>query len=215
MVRPLNSARSHFLSRPLNAVFGAPGHIGILRALADTEVGLSGRQVGRAARIAQRTAMEGLSRLEAAGIVRRQSAGGAYLFRLNSEHVLVKEAIVPLLGIERALRGRLKSFVAGGLRKPVATAALFGSAARGEEGPESDFDVCLLVEHPEEKERASAQAHALFERAAREFGVRLAPIVFTRREFVRGFRAGEPLHKSIVRESEVFRGPSFSEVVGG
>lgn len=215
MARPLKSAAGRFLLRPLNVVFGAPSHVAILRALAGAAGGLTGREVARAAGVAPRAAMEGLRRLEEAGIVRHTPVGRAYLFELCRDHRLVRGGLLPLLERESELRleafGRLRH----AFRKGVVAGCVFGSAARGGEGPGSDLDVLLIVEHRAEKDAVQGKAARVFDGLQRDWGVRSSSLVLTRREFVRGYRAGKEFMRTVVREGERFAGQALKDLVRG
>lgn len=213
MVRPLARAAAGYLRRPLDIILGTPSHIAVLRALAGTAAGLSGRGVARAAGIAQRAAMEALARLEWTGIVRRHCVGRTYSFRLNREHVLVAGALIPLLEQEAAFRRGLLDALRASPPRGILTAASFGSAARDEEGPRSDLDLLLLVRRAADKEDALSFADRMRDRLGATYGVRLSALVFTRDEFRRALRKGDDLQREIIRDAKPVWGPPLSEIV--
>jgi predicted nucleotidyltransferase len=215
MVRPLRVAGTPFVVRPLDVVLGAPSHIAVLRALRHAVGGLTGREVARQARIAPCAAMGSLGRLESAGVVRRRPAGRAYLFELCGNRLLVKEGLLPLLDLEARMRGRAREILAKAFGREVVSAVIFGSVARGEDRPESDMDLCLVVERPQDKDRASGQAGAASSALAEELGITLSAILFTRSEFVQGYRRQEEFYRNVVREGERVSGRDLGEVVDG
>ncbi|MBI2933922.1 MAG: nucleotidyltransferase domain-containing protein [Planctomycetes bacterium] len=215
MVRPLGNARRRFLLRPLNVIFGAPSHVALLRALAQAGRGLTGREVARAARVAQRAALDGLVRLEQAGVVRRTPAGRAFLYELRRERHLVRTGILPLLEREAEIRSGIFERLREALGKDVVSGCVFGSAARGEERPESDLDVLLLVEGKDDIERLERRVASLFETLRREFDVRASPIIMKQTEFVRGYRTGREFMRNVVRDAETFAGKPLKAVVDG
>lgn len=87
-----------------------------------------------------------LDHLVAEGIVTREPAGQAYLYRLNREHLaapwIERLANLRLELIDR-LRTQLESW-----QPPPPAASLFGSAARGEAGRESDIDLLIVRPAP-------------------------------------------------------------------
>lgn len=87
-----------------------------------------------------------LDRLTAQGIVVQRVAGRAGLYQLNREH-LAASAIRALAGQRDELLGRLRDQIAAWRSRPD-YAALFGSAARGSMGVDSDID--LFVVRPDE-----------------------------------------------------------------
>lgn len=101
MVRPIKDADKGFLSRPLNLIFGAPSHIAILRALR-LPMGMTGRDVARAAGLSQQGAAAALASLVRTGVVKCLHVGRANLYTLNTELKIMQEGILPLLEKEFA-----------------------------------------------------------------------------------------------------------------
>jgi predicted nucleotidyltransferase len=129
------------LSRPLRVV--TPSLDGdLLAVLARADAAFTGRQLARLAGSSNEGARLALTRLVEQGIVDRQAAGSAQLFRLNRDH-LAAGPIVALASLREQLVGRVREELAGWSRGPL-YAALFGSTARGEERADSDIDVFLL-----------------------------------------------------------------------
>lgn len=189
----------HYLKRPMDWVFSAPSHVGILRALKDAREGMSGRAVARAAGFTHQACRQAFAKLEALGLLERQGSGKTQLMRLNFENALVAEAILPLFRAERralsALRGLIRQEFEGRAR----AATLFGSVARKEEKPGSDVDL-LLVADGAAKSSLSERAAALGRRTSSRFGLRLSAIVLTPAELRRRARRSDPLIKNILSE---------------
>jgi predicted nucleotidyltransferase len=213
MARRLKVASGQFLLRPLNVIFGAPSHVALLRALTQAGRGLTGREVARAAGVAQRAGLDGLTRLENAGIVRRTPAGSANVYELRREHRLVQSGIVPLLEQEGELRAEIFARLHDALDKRVVSGCIFGSTARGDDTPESDLDILLLVERPEDKERAEDGVSEVFEGLRQQFSLRPSLVVLTRAEFARGYRAGRAFMRNVMREGETFAGRPLKALV--
>jgi predicted nucleotidyltransferase len=212
MVRPLKRAGRGNLFRPLDAVFGAPSHVAILRALDGSDAGLTGRQVARAAGIAPRAALQGLERLSRARLVRRVPAGRAHFYSLDRRLPLVSTALAPLFEFERSRPGRVYERVRAALRGRALAAALFGSTARGEERPGSDLDLCVVVENGSGKERLRPVLDRLVDVLAEE-GILAAPLLLTRRELREEFRAGHPFHRNLVRDAFPIFGRRLEDMV--
>ncbi len=159
-------------------------------------------------------AHEALGRLEVYGVIRRTPAGKAHVFELNRDHFLVRQVLLPLLEGEVAFRQRLYQVLSEAIAGKAESGVIFGSVARGEEGAASDFDVCILVDKDPEKDGAANSLSRVFEMVWREFGLKLSPIVFTRAEFLAGYRKGKALFRDIVAEAETFHGAKLDEVVG-
>lgn len=195
MVRPA----SPLLDRPFDAVFAAPSHVAVLRALKDCREGMSGRAVARAAGVNHQACALALRRLELLGVVGRQGSGRTQLLRLNFDHYLVSEAILPMFARERALLGRLREEIAARLAPRAAAVTLFGSAARGEAAPGSDVDV-LVVALGVGSEALADAARELGATLRARFGLRLSPVVWTGAEVRRRNGRRDSLLRAILRD---------------
>jgi predicted nucleotidyltransferase len=121
----------------------------VLTVLAGAEEEFSGRRIHHLlASGSEPGVRKAVERLVGQGVVLRRRAGSANLYRLNREH-LSAAAIESLAGARWRLIAWLREAIA---RWEVAPrcAALFGSAARGRAGADSDLD--LLVVRPLEVE---------------------------------------------------------------
>jgi hypothetical protein len=125
----------------------------VLTVLAGAQEEFSGRRIhrliGRGSEPGVRKAVE---RLVDQGIVLRRRAGRANLYQLNRRHVSA-EAIECLAEARWWLIARLREAIAL-WEVPPRCAALFGSVARKQAGPDSDLD--LLVVRPSEVDEDSA-----------------------------------------------------------
>lgn len=141
------------LSSPISSVIPS-AHGAVLAVLARTHEPLSGRQVAALTngRFGQWRVNEVLGALADAGVVLRESRPPAKLYRLNRDHVAAG-GIEALADQWEVLLSRLRAEVAG-WKIPVEAAWLFGSAARGEAGPDSDVDL-LLLKPPASEHRGS------------------------------------------------------------
>jgi len=131
------------ISHPMKSVIpSAQGEV--LTVLARTTSNLTGRQIAglTEGRVSQKRVSDILNTLTLAGIVTRQSAGSSYLHQLNRDH-LAADAIVDLASIRDRLIGRILA-EAQTWRPPADGIWLFGSAARGDGGPDSDVDLLAI-----------------------------------------------------------------------
>lgn len=132
------------LSDPLSAVIPS-AHGAVLAVLARTTEPLSGRKVAELVngKVGQWRVNAVLGELADAGVVLRESRPPAKLYRLNREHVAAP-GVLALADMWGLLLERIRGDFQAWAQPPLA-ACLFGSAARGEAGPDSDID--LLVIH--------------------------------------------------------------------
>jgi predicted nucleotidyltransferase len=201
--------------RVLDQVFSTWSHIAVLRVLQDAAQGLTGREIARLSSMSHRSCLNALTHLEDLHLLVRQRGGRDHLFVLNRDHVLVSEAILPLLQAERGFLGQLEESLKKHFRRRIVSVILFGSVVRREETVRSDLDVCLLVRTASEKEAVRERIHSLASSVQQRFGARLSPIIFTTLEFARGVKSKKSPMKEIAGEGRVIAGRSLREVMRG
>ncbi len=132
------------VSRPYAAV--CPTLDGdVLRVLAGTSLGLTGREVAvLAGRRSHSGVLSVLHRLSEHGLVTRVQLNRSYLFALNREHIAA-EAVEALMSLRAELFERIRKTIAG-WQIAAAHVSVFGSAARSDGDTDSDID--LLVVRP-------------------------------------------------------------------
>ena len=215
MVRPLAVRHREYVRRPLNVLLGAPSHIAILRTLHASGTGMTGRQIARMSGVAVQATHDALARFEEIGLVHWLAVGRAHLYQLNHDHYLFAKGILPLLEAEQEFRTRIKAILRRTLEGHVISAVIFGSTARGDDRPDSDLDLLLIVEQRKDREKAQDRADAAFDRLKKEFGVTLSAISFGRGEFVAGYQKGKSFFQTVVKEGETVAGKELSEVIRG
>jgi hypothetical protein len=125
----------------------------VLRALAGADVGMTARDVQQLVVRGSKPGIRlALQRLVAQGVVLQDQASQTYVYRLNRSHIAAPW-IEGLAGIRGELLDRIRDAIDDWTVKPTA-ALLFGSAARGEAGPDSDLD--LLFVRPAKREPDSS-----------------------------------------------------------
>lgn len=198
---------------PLTAIFGTATKVRLLRALTPLGRPVSGREAARRAGVSH-IAQQALEELAESGVLHRDHAGRQYLYQFNRDHVLapvIEHAFQEEREYARRVFDRLKEILdeAG----PVESAALFGSAPRGDDRPGSDFDLLVLVQ--DERETGpmhEALGHA-FPEIDRVFGLHMSPVVLTIERFRNLHSEGDPLAGDVLSESRLVYGRPISEVV--
>jgi len=135
-----------------------------------------------------------LDDLEAYDVVRRRRIGRAYAVQANPDSGLF-DLTRNLFEREEELGARFQRTVQRWCaREGVEYAALFGSAARGELGPDSDVDLLIVSRTPKAVHNAIVD---LADEVHRLFGRPLSPLVLGPAEFrkVRSSRLGESLRR--------------------
>lgn len=191
-MRSLNPSRN----RPLDWLFAAPSHIGVLRAIKDSPDGMSGRAVARAAGLNHEACRMALVRLETLGVVTRILTDRTQLVRLNRASELVNRGLLPLLRAESELKEEVYSLIRRTFRGRAKTVTVFGSVARGEDRPESDMDL-LIVLAGKDDEAVHDRAFDLRAEVLRRYGIEISPLVVTLRHARGKAREGNPLYADI------------------
>jgi predicted nucleotidyltransferase len=144
--------------------------------------GLTGRELAQRIGFSPTQTARALGTLEAVGIVRRESAGRAFLWKFSPDHVLAAP-ILQLFDDERSLFRALREDLSAAIANlPTERSWLFGSIARGDERPTSDIDVLVEVDSPESKRLVEDSLSALTTKFLVRFGNPLSTLVLERRK---------------------------------
>jgi predicted nucleotidyltransferase len=186
----------------------------VLAVLAGTTRALTGREVARLARRgSQRGVLSALERLVDQGLVFRTDAGHSQLHTLNRDH-LAAPAVELLVGMRGELLTRLGQFVNDWEIAPIHV-SLFGSAARGDGGPDSDVDLLVIRPDgvPAEDLRWSAQLDQLADSVRRWTG-NPAAIAELSMDDLRGLRERRPrVAKELEADAIALLGPDASALL--
>lgn len=204
---------------PLDIALSTGAKVRILRILVHTESPVSGRQIAALGGTGLLSTQRALRELVAIGVVALQETRSQHLYSLNAENELVRDALVPLFMAEARRIGAAFDAIRAILdlsSEPlvgVRGAYLLGSAARGADTPESDFDVLVAVEGS----AAAEAAHDALSGAAPEFftrfGLRLSPVVLELATLRRMHADGDPLPLALVDEGRRILGPHAEELL--
>jgi len=165
--------------RPLDDVLGNGVCLALLRVLTRSAPrGLTGRALARSVGYSPTQTGRALGTLEGVGIVRREMAGRAFLWRMATDHLLARPLTQLFDTEERSLQS-LKSDLSVAIAKlPAKRAWLFGSIAKGEERATSDIDLLVEVGSPQSKQLVEDALSELTTRFIIRFGNPLSPLVF-------------------------------------
>lgn len=114
----------------------------VLYVLASARKPRTGREIARLAGRSQSATQRVLDRLADHGLVLRDQAGRAFVYRLNSEHVAAAP-ISTLAAMRAALFHRIGDRIEEWLLRPMHV-SVFGSAARGDGSTGSDVDIFIV-----------------------------------------------------------------------
>lgn len=185
------------IDSPLDEIFASASHVRMLRAVfgLPSDIGRSGRDLGRRAGISHPRASKVLGELAEQGLVKVERLPQADLYRLNRKHVLAKP-LSKLFELEPELKFELLSLAAREIKKrrlPVKQARIFGSAARGSMSSDSDVDLALVTS-PENVDLVEYAAQQVAEILRDRFGTPINVLV------------GSPSLETLARSRQAKRG---------
>ena len=182
----------------------------VLATLAQLAQPVTVRALARHAEASPQGALQVVNELAAAGIVTVMPAGRALMVSLNHEH-LAAEPILALVALRAGLVERLTTELAGWSN--LAGGWLFGSAARGDGGLDSDIDLLLVAEHAPDEDWESACA-GLSTRVRAWTGNPTQLVEHTRRSFAALVKRRNPLITAL-RAHGIPLTPASSELLRG
>lgn len=198
--------RQSALRFPLDEIFGSAGKVRVLRDLRRHGGYLSASTIVRRTALAKRTVQLALNALEEMEIVLTAGSPRTRLYRLNANHPLAPS----IAAVFEAEDSRFETIIAAirkaAARKGVLAVWLYGSVARGEDGPESDVDIAIY---------ADAGAAAEIERAVldklllggEQLLFRPSLSVLDERDVLRLAHSGDPWWRDVCRDALVIKGP--------
>ena len=193
------------LSHPEYVILGE-NRARILHRLAVLAEPASGRRIHELSGVrALRTTQRTLDELVAMGLVDMQKVGPANAYTLNPAHVLwgpIEEILATRTAVVSAVEEAVREVTAG----VVVSAAIYGSLARGEAGPESDVDVLVVWEDETSADQRDAVLEALEEDVRRLTGNRVQVLAVTGAELARLVDHDDPLVASIRRDGRTVTG---------
>jgi predicted nucleotidyltransferase/DNA-binding transcriptional ArsR family regulator len=205
---------------PLDRILGTPTKVRVLRALSPLRKGVSGREVARRAGVS-RAAMGALDELVDMGIVTREEPTGQHLYSLNRRNYfaarlgrLFEEEDARVTSVFQAIRNGLG--LEGGRDSvgAILTLAVFGSAARGQAGPRSDFDLLAVTASEASVEPVYDALAGLAEVLREQFGLRLSPVVLTLRQLQARAADGDPFVQEVLQDAVPVHGRPAQELLG-
>lgn len=197
------------ISKVLNRLFSMGSNIKVIRALKNYAVGTSGREVARIAGLSPKSCINTLSVLENIGIVNRIRGGRDHIFSLNQNHFLYSEAIIPLLNSEAKYFEAIKNDIIQLLKEKCKSVYVFGSVARNEDTPESDFDICVIMESQKQKQQLETEINKLKINAFIKYDINISPFYITEQEFINRIKINKSPVPDIIKDGILLFGKNI------
>jgi len=194
-------------------IVGSKSKVRLLRVLfrfPDSD--FTGEDLGRKAGVSKPMTHQALSELVEENLVARRVAGRAYLYRLVPESYSAK-LVAPLFRDGDSPMERLARLLGKKLEaSPVASATLYGSVVRGEEKPDSDIDIYLVLRRESDRGRVEVLVSELNRLVQALFGNRISPMVKTLEEARRAYRGRRSLELAVESEGRLLTGLPLREL---
>jgi len=130
----------------LEEVFGTGERVKVLRVLARYPKEFTSRELSGYCGVSVRGVIDILTLFERYGFIKSRRVGKSILWKINEDNYLTKSLILPTFEVEGGLVDCLKRKISAMVGKsPVLKAVVYGSIARGDERPDSDIDLLLVV----------------------------------------------------------------------
>ncbi len=205
--------RLHAPQGVLDTIWGEALAMRILRYLCRAGGAHTGRAIGQAVQLSHSAVHRALEPLTVREIVDAEPQGRAILYRLNEEHWLVRTGLRPLFEAELGFFPRLGEAIQAAAKVPLRSVILFGSVARGDARPDSDIDLLSLTMTSDTQETGEAHLLAAAPSLRRQFGRPISCLVWSAGEFMRRFRADDPLVRDILNTGDTIAGATLSQLI--
>lgn len=199
------------LHKVLEAVFGSPAKIRILRVLSASPQPLSGRQVGELSGLSHRGAIQALGSLVELGAVRQRRVGNAYQYSLSPGNIAVEKIIAPSLRAEGMLLDDLKKKIVARFGRNAVSLTLYGSVVRGTGKRGSDIDVLAIAGDEGMKADLEELSASLVPFFRERYNSLLSLHCFTLKEL--RSKKKLPLFRSVKEEGMTLSGKPLSELL--
>jgi len=204
---PVPSQTQSHLRHPLTALLGSAGQVRVLRALAMDKAPQSAPQLAATAGLTPQGTRGVLDVLGRQRLVKAHGSGRTQLYELNRQHPLAP-SLAALFQDERRRWDALMSSIREALERhgAVSAAWLYGSVARGEDAPDSDLDIALVVRSQSVADQVR-EALMPLEDAQQ---IRISLTALTTKELA-ALPEDDPWWANVVREGRVLKGAAPGE----
>jgi predicted nucleotidyltransferase len=195
-----------FLRQPLSAVFETPANVRVLRALARHGGELSAPMLAERSRLTRPSVLAALGQLAALGLVESVGSVRQRLHRIDKAHPLMPALSALFTTEAERFDAIIEAVRAAAAKAGVAAAWLYGSVSRGEDRPDSDLDLAVVLSSGDVDAEKSALRAAL--RALEDEWRFSASVVALDLEDIRRLaQEGDPWWQALLAEAVPLIGP--------
>jgi predicted nucleotidyltransferase len=126
-------------------MLGVDSNLRVLRTLVEHGGLLAASEIVRRSRLSRESVRLGLVALETLGIVVASGSGHSRLYRFDDSHYLALALAALFKAESNRFTAILDAVRQSAAQRPVFSLFVYGSAARGDDGPDSDLDIGLIA----------------------------------------------------------------------
>mgnify|MGYP003393950722 CR=1 FL=1 len=204
------------IHKPLTKILGGSLKVDILRLFCRTGKEMSGREIARELKATAPTTNLALKELDEEGVLSMKVVGKMHLYSLNKNAWVTQGLLGPLFKEERNLSDKFIATVAqhvaqSPLKDDILSLSIFGSFARGEEGPVSDIDIFIIIKNNRSRGFVEELIFNLDKELFPKIGLSLEPHVNSKADFQKKYKASLPLIKEVMSTHQVVYGAALKD----
>lgn len=209
----MKPAAQSFLRFPLNLVFDSPANVRVLRALARHGGMLSASALANSASLTKPSVLSSLRQLVEIKAVEVAGDDRQRLYQLDEKSELGPALNALFAAESQSYHGVMESIRVSAEEAGAAAAWVYGSAAKGQDRPDSDFDVAVVAERGGVYDVARAVRDKL-SYIGRPPHSAISVVGVDAREIPRLEREADPWWLDVKRDAIVVMGPAPDAYVG-
>jgi len=195
------------VSYPLDDIFQNKNNVRVLRQLVMfPSRPFTGRGLANELEMNHATCIRALNSLADMGVISRRTIGRSSVYEIPNDSVLLKDFLKPLFEEEAGLLNDLVDVLTKGFKQSVLSVILFGSVARGEDTPQSDVDILLVLKAGADRKKVGEILEENEREVYQRYRVGINTLIYTSKEFERMKKNRHPLIEEILAEGVLLVG---------
>jgi len=179
---------------------------------------MNGREIARELNATAVATHKALKELGFEGILIRKNVGRLHLYSIKQQAWITEKLLKPLFREEDRLESGLIVAIQQGikssrLKNEILSVAVFGSVYLGQEGPNSDVDLMVVIRDGHFKSQVEDLIFAIDKETFPKIGLSLEPHVNSLSEFKKKYNNNMELIKNILKANKVYYGENLEVLV--